>query len=71
MSDERDSPRVRVYPSHCTSAFCGRLQCDGCPLLPKLEDFKAWVKATDAVVDDPIWCPSVWTARKPDTRGRS
>ena len=29
-----------------------------------LDEFKAWVVAHDAVCDDPIWCPTIYTARK-------
>ena len=53
-----------VYPKCCTSAFCGRLVCDGCPNLSILRDFEAWRARTAAVQTDPVWCPSVWTATK-------
>jgi len=54
---------TRVYPSCCTSAQCGRIECSGCPALPILAEFKAWRERTAAVCEDPIWCPTVWTAR--------
>lgn len=54
----------RVYPSCCTSAFCGRVCCEGCDSKPVLDEFKAWVEATGAVQSDPIWCPSVWVGTK-------
>jgi len=46
------------------SAFCGRSECEGCPNLPALEDFKRWVKSKDAVCEGEVWCPTVWTARR-------
>jgi len=57
--------QTRVYPSACTSAFCGRLECpEDCPRLPALADFKAWREATQAVVADRVWCPNVYTATR-------
>lgn len=53
---------TRIYPQCCTSAFCGRIECNGCPDKPRLDEFEAWVKRTGAVQKEPIWCPSVWTA---------
>ena len=50
-----------TYPACCTSAFCGRGECEGCPDLPTLTEFKAWVKANNAVCLDPIWCPTIYT----------
>ncbi len=58
------SPETRVYPTCCTSAFCGRLACDGCRNLSILADFKAWREAHAAVQVDPVWSRSVWTATK-------
>jgi len=52
---------MRVYPSCCTSAFCGKTECAGCSNLPILQEFKSWVKATGAEVTDPIWCPNVYS----------
>lgn len=53
----------RVYPTWCTSAYCGKsgAGCTGCPNLPELDAFKEWVKESGAVVADPVWCPTVWT----------
>ncbi len=53
---------VRIYPSCCTSMFCGRSECEGCKNEPILRDFEAWREATKAVRNDPIWCPTVWQA---------
>lgn len=55
---------VRVYPACCTSAQCGRLSCGGCRKLPILDEFKAWVKARAAVVEDKVWAPLVYTAKR-------
>jgi len=52
---------IRVYPTCCTSAFCGKTECEGCKNKPILDDFKAWRDRTGAVVTDPIWCPLVYT----------
>lgn len=52
----------RIYPTCCTSAFCGRTECSGCPNLPVLTDFKAWRERTKATQPDPVWCPRVWVA---------
>lgn len=57
-------PTTRVYPSCCTSAYCGRSKCDGCRNLPILEDFKAWKERRAARAEDPIWCPNVYTATR-------
>lgn len=54
----------RVYPIDCQSAYCGRTSCNGCPMLPKLSEFKAWRHRTAAVQRDRIWSPSVYTATK-------
>ena len=60
--------QVRVYPTCCTSAFCGLgpESCPPCRNYPKLQEFKRWVKATGAIVDDPIWCPTVYVAQRED-----
>jgi len=55
---------TRVYPVGCTSAYCGRLKCDGCPRLPELQAFQAWKAERAAECKDPIWCPTVYTATK-------
>lgn len=52
----------RIYPTCCTSAFCGRTECDGCPNLPVLTEFKTWRERTKATRPDPVWCPLVWVA---------
>ena len=54
--------KIRVYPSCCTSAYCGKGNCEGCRNKPILDEFKAWVAKTKAVVEDPVWCPNVYTA---------
>jgi hypothetical protein len=53
---------TRTYPQGCTSAFCGRTDCTGCPKLPQLEAFKAWRERTAAVQADHIWSPNVYRA---------
>jgi hypothetical protein len=55
---------TRVYPACCTAAYCGRLECNGCPNSSILADFKAWRERTAAICEDPVWCPSVWTATR-------
>lgn len=62
-TDTHASPRrtLRVYPICCTSAYCGRVDCTGCPNLPILSEFKQWIASTGAVVTDPIWSPLVYT----------
>lgn len=52
----------RIYPAACQSAACGRTSCNGCPMLPKLAEFKAWRSRTAAVQHDRTWSPSVYTA---------
>lgn len=60
---------TRVYPIACTSAFCGRAECSGCPRKPALDEFKAWRARTDAAPADPIWSPLVYIARRaPEVR---
>lgn len=58
---------LRVYPTACTSAFCGKGpdSCPACPNYPALKEFKAWIAETGAVVTDPIWCPRVYEIPKP------
>jgi hypothetical protein len=55
---------VRVYPTCCTSAYCGRAECGGCRNLPVKAEFEVWREAGAAVRQDRIWCPSVWTATR-------
>jgi len=54
---------VRVYPTCCTSAFCGRIECTGCANKPTLDAFKAWRDASNAKPADPIWSPNVYVAK--------
>ncbi len=55
----------RVYPSACTSAFCGKCgdECRSCPDKPALDDFKVWVARSGATVRDPIWSPLVYESK--------
>lgn len=55
---------TRVYPTCCTSAYCGKTDCTGCRNWPKLVEFKEWVDRTGACVEDPVWCPSVYAVPK-------
>jgi len=57
---------MRVYPICCTSAYCGKgpEECASCKNKPALDEFKAWVERTGAVVADPIWSPLVYVVRK-------
>lgn len=55
---------LKVYPTNCTSAYCGKTNCGGCPRKPELDKFKAWVSDHAAIVEDPAWCPNVYTAQK-------
>jgi len=64
MTEKTTTDRLRVYPMTCRSAQCGRIECGGCRHKPTLDAFKAWVKATDAKVTDPIWCPTVYEATR-------
>ena len=65
MTDGYAQRKMRVYPTCCTSAFCGRVECEGCRNKPILDEFKAWVKRTGAAKTDPIWCPTVYVATSP------
>ena len=56
------TPNLRVYPFCCTSAYCGRARCQGCSNEPTLRAFKAWVARAGARVENPVWCPLVYTA---------
>lgn len=53
---------VRVYPTWCRSAYCGRYNCSGCANLPVLQEFKDWVRRTRAVEENPVWSPGVYVA---------
>ena len=55
---------TRTYPTCCQSACCGRTECSGCLSKPVLDEFKAWVKKTNAVVADRIWSPTIYVAAK-------
>jgi hypothetical protein len=55
-------PETRTFPTCCTSALCGRIECGGCPNKPALDAFKAWKVETNATVADPIWSRNVWVA---------
>lgn len=55
---------TRLYPLDCTSAYCGRTQCDDCARKPALDDFRAWVERTGATRPDPVWAPRVYVARE-------
>ena len=61
----RNRRKIRVYPTCCTSAFCGSGpdKCPTCPNQPTLQAFKQWVADNNAVVSDPIWSPLVYEAR--------
>lgn len=61
------TPMLRVYPSCCTSAYCGKgpESCPTCPRYPEQQEFKRWQEATAAKQTDPIWCPSVYEATRP------
>lgn len=52
-----DNAKIRKYPSCCTSAYCGRIDCVGCPNEPVLSEFNDWVSRTGARCVDPIWSP--------------
>lgn len=54
---------VRIYPTSCTSEFCGRIECTGCANKPALDAFKAWVAQNNAKPADPIWSPNVYIAQ--------
>lgn len=60
---DENGKETRVYPMNCTSAFCGRDNCEGCKWLGELTEFKAWKEETKAVCEDYIWSPNVWTAQ--------
>ena len=54
--------RLRIYPTTCRSATCGRSECDGCRHKPALDAFTAWRERTKATRTDPVWSPTVWQA---------
>lgn len=57
----------KLYPTYCTAAYCekgGDTCTSKCPWFAELKGFEQWVKETGAIKEDPIWCPSVYTAQK-------
>jgi len=56
----------RIYPTSCQSMFCGKgpSECPNCENYTRLKDFEKWEKDTNAIVRDPIWSPTVYTATK-------
>jgi len=54
----------KIYPQVCLSATCGKIDCTGCPYKDKLDKFNQWVKEHEAIVTNPIWCPTVYVAMK-------
>lgn len=66
MAYRDHNPRDRSYPFSCRSMYCGETTCPAtCKHLPALNEFKAWRKRTNAIQEDPIWCPGMWTAQNP------
>ena len=55
---------TRVYPRCCTSMYCGKGpdSCPSCTNYKTNQAFKRWVQQTGAGVEDPVWCPTVYTA---------
>lgn len=51
-----------IYPSCCTSAFCGKVEpaCRTCPRRKTLDEFNQWVKDHKAVCADEIWSPHIY-----------
>ena len=59
------APETRYYPTSCTSAYCGKIECPAtCRNLPDLEAFKAWREQRAAVRLDETWSPRCWTATR-------
>lgn len=54
--------KTKTYPTCCTSAFCARTECAGCPHKPTLDNFKAWVEANNAAPACRIFSPRVYVA---------
>ena len=61
--DRHTRTEERFYPSCCTSAYCGRIDCEGCDNKPINDEFKAWVARTGAEPVDPIWCPLIYRVK--------
>ncbi len=55
---------TRTYPIGCTSAYCGRIDCQGCRDKPHLDEFKRWVDRHEARVSDPIWAPLLYVSKR-------
>lgn len=54
---------TRIYPTCCTSMYCGEVECpDNCKNLKYLNEFKQWVKEHNAIVEDKIYSPCVYTS---------
>ena len=51
-----------IYPGCCQSLSCGATECGTCRNKSILDEFKQWVKDHNAVIEDPIWCPCIYTA---------
>lgn len=63
--DTTSAPETRFYPTSCTSAYCGKIECPAtCPMLPALNAFKAWRDERAAVRLDETWSPRCWTATR-------
>lgn len=59
------APESRYYPTSCTSAYCGKIECPAtCRNLHDLEAFKAWRTERAAVRLDETWSPRCWTATR-------
>lgn len=55
---------TRVYPMCCTSAYCGKTNCEGCRNKETLDKFNEWKDRTNAQCADPIWCPTVYVSQE-------
>ena len=55
---------TRVYPTCCTSAYCGSGEpaCRTCPCMKEHDEFKQWVEDHKAIETDPVWSMGVYTA---------
>lgn len=60
------SETKRIYPSCCTSAYCGSGsdKCPTCPNWPRLKEFNDWVERTGAKPACEIWSPNVYVIPK-------
>ncbi|MBC8551699.1 MAG: hypothetical protein H8D23_18790 [Candidatus Brocadiales bacterium] len=57
----QDGTKGAFYPTCCTSAYCGRVECSGCEFKHILDEFKQWRKDTGAKCIDNIWSPLIYT----------